>query len=166
MKKYMKKVQLFLLVLAVSFCMHSGSAQAYLSTSQSAVKLEDGALFLVSYSFGHRGHELQLPFYATSSSLYTPNALAYTVVDADGVIVPGTASTIILSNAELGKDWMYTIPKGRKHTFTLIVAFAPEKKDATDYRLQVNHLPFSFDKTQALKLNLSELQYYATPYIN
>jgi hypothetical protein len=148
------------------FGLSTSTTHAYFTTGQKVVPLENGAsLFVIDYKFGHEKHEIQLPIMATTSSLKATNTVSYEIIDKDGHIIPGKVSAIALSNARLGEDKMYSIPKNTAKKFTLIAVFIPTDRSAEDdHRLQVTHLPFNFDRKQQLQLNPSELKYYTTPY--
>ena len=140
-------------------------SSAYFTTAQSEMKLgADSALFLIDFSFGTAQHEVQIPILATQSS-ETPksDAVAYTIFDEDGNTAIGTASAIVLSKASINKSGKYSVAKGLSQNFTLAVVFTPTVvTKVNEYRLQVTHLPFTFDGTQELQLNPSELTYYTT----
>lgn len=140
-------------------------SSAYFTTAQSEIKLSDeSALFLIDFSFGMAKHEVQIPITAIQSSeAQTNSAVAYTIFDEDGNTAIGTASAIVLSRAEINKNGKYSVAKGLSQNFTLAVVFTPTVvTKVNEYRLQVTHLPFTFDGTQELQLNPSELKYYTT----
>lgn len=152
---------------ALSFLgLSTNTTEAYFTTGQKVVHLENGAsLFLIEYKFGHEKHEIQLPVMATNTSEKATNTLTFAIVDKDGHEVPGKASAIALSNAKLGNNKMYSIPKNASKTAVLIAVFIPDQRDTKDdHRLQMTHLPFNFDGTQQLQLNPSELDHYVTPF--
>ncbi len=142
------------------------TTQAYFTTSQKTIELDNGAaLFLVDYEFGHKNHEIQMPFKIINADSKATDTLSFAIVDKDNGKIPGKASAIIVSNTPLKKG-LYSIPAGLQKKFTLIVVFTPSASTTEDYRLQVTNLPFNFDGKQQLQLNPSELKYYTTPYTN
>jgi hypothetical protein len=103
---------------------------------------------------------------ANSLSGQSTDALAFSIVDADGQIAKGKASGMVFSKARLSDEGMYKTNKGVKYPFTLMVVFTPDSSDTSlSYRLQVNHLPFSFGGKQQLQLNPSELAKYTTDFL-
>lgn len=154
------------LVLAVSFVFFvtPETARAYFTTSQSAVAVdgETSAVFLIEYRFGNGKHDLHMPIIAERGTERTDSVLSYEILDTAGKPAPGTAMGIVLSDAPIGAG-EYVVQKGFAKRFTLLVVFKPETVSESEYRLQVTQLPFTFDGTQALQLNPSELTYYTTP---
>ncbi len=159
------RIGLFSALCALAFL--ATPTHAYFTTAQSAEALTGGALFTIDYSFGMAKHDVYLPFHAHNQSVApSADAVSYSILDEDGVVVAGKVSAIVLSNATLGTDGMYKAKKGGAKKFTLVVVFIPETKDTEKtYRLQVTNLPFNFDGTQQLQLNPSELKYYTTKSI-
>lgn len=156
-------VNIFLLL--IIFLAVPNISNAYFTTAQSEMKLGDGsALFLIDFSFGTMKYDVQIPITATQSlGAPTHNAVAYTIFDEDGDTAIGTASAIVLSKAKINKEGKYHVAKGVSQNFTLAVIFTPTVvTKVNEYRLQVTHLPFTFNETQELQLNPSELKYYTT----
>ena len=139
-------------------------AQAYFTTSQYAVALnEKTGLFLINFSFGHEDHDVYIPVLAIRGTEKAENALSYEILDDEDEIAKGTAAALVLSTFPL-EAGMYKIPKGASGDFTLFALYTKDTNETdTAFSAQVTHLPFSFDKTQRLQLNPSELQYYVTP---
>ncbi len=139
---------------------------AYFSTSQEATALDDHAgLFQVDYSFGHKSHTMHMPLYTQMSEEKDTTKLSYVILDENDNEVSGKTAGIVLSGAPLGRQG-YEIEKDSAKKFSLFVVFKPtEDTTGHSYRLQVTHLPFSFDGAQQLQLNPSELQYYTTKSI-
>lgn len=139
-------------------------AQAYETTNQSAFTV-DGHLgvFLIQYSFGHGSYSLHMPLISEHTALKKNEVLSYEIYDdSEGEPAKGTATAIILSPAKV-TDGEYVVPKGFKLPFTFLVFFTPSEDNLGDtYRLQVKHLPFSFNGTQNQMLNQSELERYTT----
>ena len=149
--------------LTLSICalfLLTGEAQAYTTTDQQAFTL-DGTMgvYFIEYAFGHESHDIHMPFMSEHSEERHESALSYAFYDDEGERAGGNVTAIILGNVPIA-DGEYVIPKGSVGTFTLLVFFTPESDG--DYRLQVTELPFSFNGTQELQLNPSELQYYQT----
>lgn len=147
-------------------------ASAYFTTSQKALPLEDGssALFLIEYRFGTNKHDVHMPILTEVGTERKTGFVSYEIIDGNGNPVRGTMKGIVLSSTPI-KERMYVIPKGLGKNFTLVVVFTPEPAVPTvsslpkSYRLQVTQLPFSFNGTQELQLNPSELKYYTTELI-
>ncbi len=154
--------------LFVSFFIITGTkAQAYFTTGQEAVRLNDtSVLFSIEYRFGHGKNDIHMPVFAQNTTEGTTTTVSYTILDADGNQVPGTATGIVFSKAKLTKDAEYVVQKKEARAFTLMVIFTPETPaPEKEYRLQVTYLPFTFNGTHQLQLNPSELTYYTTKYI-
>ncbi len=163
------RVFLFLFSVVLCYGMAVQSSEAYLTTAQSAQKLSSGsALFLIEYHFGTKNNAVYMPFITAYGTSTATNTLSYQIFDDEGTAVSGKVAGIVLSDATYStKDMMYIAPKGLSNKFILAVLFTsdsydPEKK----YRLQVTHLPFSFNGEHQLKLNPSELTYYTTDLIS
>jgi hypothetical protein len=157
------------ILLTVSFLLLAiPRAEAYFTTNQEAVAFDDGsAIFLIEYAFGVKNRDVHMPVFAQYSNNKASTAVSYAVFDESGAEVEGTAAGIVLSSATLDRSGMYIVPKGTAKKFTLAVVFTPRIPAQTEkkYRLQVMHLPFSFDGIQQLQLNPSELKYYTTKLI-
>jgi hypothetical protein len=155
-------------VLFFSF-LFTTTTHAYLMTNQSAHGISPhSALFLIEYKFGTKNNALHMPIRTLQGTTAATNTLAYQIHDEDGNIVPGKTSAIVLSDAKFSaKESMYITDKGFSKKFTLVSVFTPDVYDPEKkYRLQVTHLPFSFNGTQELQLNPSELQYYTTDLVS
>ncbi len=146
----------------------TNQALAYFTTAQEAVALDNhSGLFLIDYTFGVAKHEVHLPVHAQNNGTNSPSAVSFTILDENNAVVEGTATAVVLSNASLQRNGMYRVSKNLGRKFTLAVIFTPTTpKPEKTYRLQVTHLPFDFDGTQALQLNPSELKYYTTKPIS
>lgn len=163
----------FFIFLTLSFLLlATPRAEAYFTTNQKAVAFDGGsALFLIEYAFGVEKYNVHMPILAQDSNEKSSTQVSYAVFDETGKEVEGTVAGIVLSSATLDKSGMYIVPKGTAKRFTLAVVFTPSAPVPTventvkKYRLQVTHLPFSFNGTQELQLNPSELQYYTTKLI-
>lgn len=154
-----------LIIIGVLFSFGTPSTQAYFTTHQEATPFlgEHSALFRIDYSFGSPKREVLLPIAAAYSDAKQNDMVSFSILDEAGNTVSGKTAAIVLSNASLKNNGMYTTPLGLGKKFSLIAVFTPTEYDATKkYRLQVTHLPFNFDGTQQLQLNPSELTYYTT----
>ncbi len=152
--------------LVVAFAIPTTS-HAYFTTNQDAFTVNGTVgVFVIDFSFGHEKHEVHIPVSAQRDSTHTSGALAYEVMDADGVSGRGSSVGIVLSDAEI-VNGEYIIPKGVSQSFRLLALYskAPADKE-TGFRTTVTHLPFSFNGTRSLQLNPSELQYYATKLVS
>jgi len=149
------------------FTFSTSNAHAYFTTGQRAMVLDTHtALFLIDYAFGVKNHEVQLPIKASYLSTST-DAVSYAIIDKNGNQVAGKTVGIVLSKTPITTHQMYATPKGKSGKFTLAVFFTPDTSETpNEFRLQVTNLPFSFDGTQQLQLNPSELQYYTTKLIS
>ncbi len=139
-----------------------GASHAYFTTNQEAIPVGGGALFTIEYAFGVGKHTLHMPIFTERGTERKNSTLSYEILDGEGNPGGGKAVGIVLSSAPVS-GLEYVVSRGIKRHFTLLVAYAPEKPG--EYRLQVTQLPFSFDGTQQLQLNPSELTYYATKLI-
>lgn len=149
------------------FSLNFNHAHAYFTTSQKEIDLKNGSgLFLIDYAFGTKKHSIQLPIQASDTANKQSDTIEYAILDKDGNVARGKTSAIALSHAKISKNGYYAIDKSSVQRFTLAVFFTPETKDSGEYRLQVTSLPFTFDGTQQLQLNPSELQYYKTKLLS
>lgn len=103
-----------------------------------------------------------MPLLAQNGGEKSNAAVSYEILDEDGEKAAGNAFGIVLSTADIGEKGQYVTEKGMGRKFVLAVFFTPTVRDADEYRMQVTHLPFSFNGTQELQLNPSELKYYTT----
>ncbi len=161
------RYSIVLLILLLSFfSIFTHKADAYLTTGQEAIAIDShSGLFSIDYEFGHESHEMHLPIFANLGGEQQTSRLTYQIIDETGREVSGKTAGIVFSNAPLGKS-MYEISKGVAKKFSLVVVFTPsENTSGHTYRLQVTNLPFSFDGSQQLQLNPSELKYYTTKSI-
>jgi len=137
---------------------------AYFTTNQDARLLDNHTgLFTIDYVFGVRSHTIDMPVLAQNSLETSPNKVSYVILDDNDRVVPGKATALVFSTAELQRSGIYTVSKNEAKKFTLAVLFRPDTiESGMRYRLQVTHLPFMFDGTKQLQLNPSELIYYTT----
>jgi hypothetical protein len=156
------------LILFVSFVAFVSPSHAYFTTKQETIALPShSGLFLIDYDFGVKKSDVRLPVSAVHTSSSSRNAVSYTILDQNNTAVEGTVAGFVYSKAKLQKNGMYFIPKNQAQRLTLAVVFTPKVVDANkQYRLQVNYLPFTFNGTQELQLNPSELKYYTTKLIS
>jgi hypothetical protein len=161
--KYLATVWVSALVIALAIPTLS---HAYFTTNQEAFTVNGSVgVFVIDFSFGHERHEVHIPVSAKRDSVHTPAAMAYDVVDANGVSGRGSSVGIVLSDAKI-KNGEYVVPKGVSESFRLLVLYTKGASDTeTAFRTQVTHLPFSFNGTTNLQLNPSELQYYTTKLV-
>ena len=138
---------------------------AYFTTEQHAFTINDRiGVFTIEYQFGHEKYDVYMPILALRGSTERSDALSYEILNEDDLKTKGTAAGIVLSSTARVEDGMYRIPKGTSATFTLLGFYTPHASEHDDtFRMQVTHLPFSFNETQELQLNPSELTYYVTP---
>ena len=141
------------------------TSHAYKTTDQTAFTLDERTgIYLVEFKLGHQKHDVYVPITATTGNM-GDTTLTYTLYDTDNMSIDGATTGMVISDARID-DGMYKVPAGTKKTFTLFTTFTPEKIETDgQYRLEVTSLPFSFDGTQQLGLNPSELQYYTTDYL-
>lgn len=158
-------------------CLLPGSASAYFTKAQSAVALNDNVfLYTVSYDFGLKKYDLEMPVVALPQSGATDDfAVGYKTVDSEGETAQvGKSIGIVLSDAKL-VNGVYTVPKGTAASFTLVVLVQATDAELASYSaeqnlaLQVTSLPFVMKGdgiTVKAKLNPSELKYYKTPELD
>ncbi len=166
---FIHAVKFFILtaVLGISFFLFTnGSVHAYFTTAQDATIIDGSSLlFTIEYQFGHKKRDVHMPVRAHNTETGFDTAVSYTILNQDGEQVAGKAMGIVFSNAKLTNEGEYVVPKTEAKKFTLTVLFTPTiSVQGEEYRLQVNHLPFTFDGEQQLQLNPSELTYYTTKY--
>src|SRR3989344_3074215 len=137
-----------------------GSASAYFTTSQNAVALSQNVfLYTVSYDFGLKKYDLEMPMLALPQSVLTDDSFAvgYKTVDSEDEI------------AKVGKS------KGTAASFTLVMLVQATDAELADYSaeqnlaMQVTSLPFVMKGdgiTIKASLNPSELKYYKTPELD
>ena len=168
----MKKISLSV-ALALAWAVSPAVADAYFTTSQTAVPLnERAAMFLIEYSFGLPDHDLYMPVIAQRGLEWesTQKKLGYTFAENEShVHEHGTAAALVVSDAPI-VNGMYKIEKGTAKTMTLLAFLITNpQQHEEDYALQVTRLPYYVDKgageLEALQLNPSELQYYVTKEI-
>ncbi|MCA9363833.1 hypothetical protein KC727_01280 [Candidatus Kaiserbacteria bacterium] len=156
----------FLALLLVVLFFDGTHADAYYTTNQSAVTLEESVgLYTIDFMFAHEDYDIYIPIIATRApERVSDTLLSYTVLDRNDTIVEdGASAGIVLSNAKI-QNGMYIVPKGTVRRFTLLTLFTPTNTDTpNEFRTHVTHLPFSFDGTRQLQLNQSELVKYTTP---
>lgn len=152
-------------------------SEAYLTSDQSAVKLEDGKgiLFSVTYDFGMKKNDLLMPIVPErkeASSTAQARTMTYAFMNQDGTeSARGESTAVVVSNAEI-RDGHYFIPRGEWKRMTLIALLKlPETLvyEPYDLSLLVTNLPFTIvtDDTEYQNgLNPSELQYYRTPSVS
>jgi hypothetical protein len=167
----MKHSVKFYLVALFLFVAAPQVSQAYLSTSQTSLRLNDNSiLFFVEYEFGHENFSYQLPIKAERGSKES-DALGYDILK-DGKLRTnkGDVSAAVLSKAQI-KDGKYMVPEGESASF-ILMAFLTLPKDrlasSTDYSLAVSSLPFEIGADGEYipnKLTKSELARYQTPVV-
>lgn len=150
------------------------ATNAYFTTDQTATKLDaHSVLFTITYKFGFAEREVYLPIVTERDlSAHNPSLQAgFSILDDREVSLLGSASTIILSNAEI-ENGRYYVPPGETASFTLlsVATFTDtELADQPKLSLLMTHLPFTMitteDVTIPAQLNPSELQYYVTPEV-
>ncbi len=161
-----KNVFISLMFLAFGFISIS-NVEAYETTNQAAFtdQKEKTGVFLIAFAFGHEKYDIHIPISAFSSTEKNNNHLSYSIIDDEEERAIGSTVGLVLSSAKL-ENGMYVVPKGKKMKFTLIAFYEPNVLETeSQFRLQVNHLPFSFGNVQELKLNESELEAYTTERI-
>lgn len=153
---------LFSLVLGLLF-FSAVPAHAYFTTNQQSFSV-DGRIgvYVIDYAFGHEKHEISMPVHAFRSATTSQNALGFEMLTDSNEKGTGDAVAIVLSNLKQ-KDGMYTVPKGKKATFRLLMLYTYSENETPDtLHAQVTHLPFAFKGVQDLQLNESELRAYTT----
>ena len=138
-----------LLALFLLSCIPHG-AEAYFTTSQSALKLsENTALYTIEYVFGLEDHDLYMPVVAERGLSHGSDEkkLGYIFTeDTDAVQTQGTSAGLVLSSAPL-IDGMYKIAKGTAQKMMLFVILtADQSVTEEDFALQVQHLPYYVEK--------------------
>ena len=155
-----------------------GSASAYFTTSQNAVALSQNVfLYTVSYDFGLKKYDLEMPMLALPQSALTDDSFAvgYKTVDSEDEIAKvGKSMGIVLSDAKL-INGVYMVPKGTAASFTLVMLVQATDAELANYSaeqnlaMQVTSLPFVMKGdgiTIKASLNPSELKYYKTPELD
>lgn len=159
----MKKF-IFLAALVLTLAtLHIPQADAYFTTGQNAFTVNNKiGVYTIKFEFGHAKYDIYIPVHAFRDSAKNNSRVTYTMLDDKAEIAQGESIGIILSPLKV-KNGMYMVPKGKKATFTLLAFYTPSVAETeSNFRLQVTDLPFSFDRTQQLQLNESELRYYTT----
>ena len=160
----MKKFTFLVLAVFVIALLPLPHAEAYETTNQAAFATQDGktGVYLIAFEFGHEKYDIHMPLSAFKSTAVSNPYVSYSIVDNEEEQAKGDSVGLVLSTARL-QNGMYVVPKGKKMKFTLIAFYTPSADETeSDFRLQVNHLPFSFNGAQKLQLNVSELKYYTT----
>jgi len=151
---------------------------AYLTTNQTAVKLNDNVfLYTVSYEFGASKSDLVMPIMALPKTMTNDRmfAVGYESIDSEGEPAKlGNRLGLVLSNAKV-VDGRYIVPKGTLVSFTLIVLVQVTDAEIVNFdaeqnlALRVTSLPFiirGINTETTAQLNPTELQYYQTPALN
>lgn len=162
----MRIVQFALFLFALGFVFVPFQTQSYFATKQTAFTA-DGRMgvFIINFSFGHQNHEMTIPVRATNVGTST-SAITYSILNSTQNIVSGTTTGIVLGDVAI-QNGIYTVPKGSVGKFALLVFYARGANEPQGaFHLAVKGLPFTFDGTQQLSLNPSELQYYVTPSLS
>jgi len=160
----MKKNTFFSLSVLLFAFLFIPNAEAYETTNQAALKTSNGttAVYLIAFEFGHEKYDIHIPIAAFVNKKANNESLSYSIIDNEEERAQGVSAGLVLSSAEL-VDGMYVVPKGKKMKFTLLAFYTPSALETeSDFRLQVDYLPFTFDGAQQLKLNEPELKYYTT----
>jgi hypothetical protein len=151
------------------------ASDAYFTTAQSAMMLEDGkgVLYSVTYEFGTEKYDLYMPIVPERNGAREEQVrtMTYAFVDEDDQeSAMGESVGVVVSDAEI-RDGYYFVPKGEAKRFTLITLLRLPQTlvyEPFDLSLLVTNLPFDMkakDAEVAAQLNPSELQYYRTPAI-
>jgi hypothetical protein len=157
--KYLPVALIAFVVASVITTAHS--VEAYQTTGQEAFTVDEHTgVYVINFAFGHGKYDISIPVHAGRSTEKSDTSVSYDVL-SNTEETSGSSTGIILSDAPL-RDGMYVVPKGKMMNFTLLVFYTPKSTVATEYHLAVTHLPFSFNGTQQLRLNPSELKYYQT----
>ncbi len=143
------------------------TGEAYFTTNQEAFSINNTVgVFVIDFSFGHEKYDVHIPVAALRTSQHSDSAVSFDILNGVGTSGVSPAVGIVLSDAKL-VDGEYIVPKGTSQPFRLLVLYSKAPTDtAAEFRAAVTHLPFSFDGTQDLKLNSSELQYYKTGLVS
>jgi len=151
-----------------------GTAAAYFTTDQSAVRLtDDTVMYTVTYGFGFEERGLYMPIIASRD--YTPSGTAlhagYTILDDDDESVSvGVSNALILTNSSAVEvvDGTYYLEPGEAASFTLVALLTLPTTEELETSLLMTHLPFTMvidGKDAPNKLNEPELRPYRTPSI-
>lgn len=139
---------------------------AYFTTDQEAFTVNGKVgIYTIDFAFGHEKHEIRIPVRAVRGGLSEHSSVRYELSNGTESVMGGTAVGIVLSDARI-EDGMYVIPKGVSERFTLLVIYTAPAGVKSKYELAVSYLPFTFDRTQQLQLNPSELVYYTSPSLS
>lgn len=168
---------LSVMIAALVLVVLPAQSEAYFTTAQSAVKLEDGKgiLYSVTYDFGMEKRDLIMPIVPErkeASSTDQARTMTYAFVGPDGTeSALGESTAVVVSNAEI-RDGQYFIPRGQGKRMTLIALLRLPQTlvyEPYDLSLLVTNLPFTIVTDDAKfqnGLNPSELQYYRTPSVS
>ena len=159
----MKHITTFIFVVFLLLGTIPTNTDAYFTTGQNAFTVDNKTgVFTIDFAFGHKNYDVYIPVLAIHNGNPSENQLSYALQGNDNETAKGSSVGIVLSDAPV-KNGMYVIPKGKSATLKLLVLFTKDTAFSVGtYTLAVTHLPFSFNKTQQLKLNPSELKYYIT----
>lgn len=157
-------------ILALSFGIMPLSAQAYFTTAQQVVSLNDTtALFSITYRFGHDKYDLYLPVLARRDQRVdqeVQTAGFELLEDGFDRSYTGSVFGFVASNMPI-VEGMYKVPKGLPAEFTFYGIATIDADDvAGNYSLRMTAMPFyAGDDRDFMHLNPSELQYYETPTV-
>ncbi len=157
-------------VLFYSLLSHINTAEAYFTTAQKAVKInETHALFIVEYTFGLKNEDLFMPGVASHKLLTQTKSdkVGFEIIADGRDEVDGKEITSAILSKAPSQNGQYKVVKGTSQKFWLVALLETEKDTLeTDYALKVTHLPFFVDTGESTldtrQLNPTELQYYLT----
>lgn len=157
-------VFLFMILLAVF--VDTSTAFAYFTTKQEAFTVNQKyAVFLIDFSFGHADHSITIPLLASTTETRATTSLSYQVLNSTESVAQGAVTGIVIGDVPLAHG-VYMVPKGKAGHFTLLAVYTKSPIEPSGaFHMSVSGLPFTFDGTQELQLNPSELQYYRTPSV-
>jgi hypothetical protein len=166
----MKRFSIALLLISAVLVPHTSKASGF--EHSTAVRINDHTvMFLLSYQFGHKKYDYQVPYMAVRGE-GASTTLSYDIVNAGGLRTSaGVAHAIVLSKARL-EHGQYVVKHRKPEEFTL-VAFLnlPTDKQAssTTYALKINSLPFTITENgthYSNALSAGELKSYKTAVID
>jgi hypothetical protein len=157
MSKYLYSLIFGLLLFTAS------PVHAYFTTNQQSFSVDGKVgVYVIDFAFGHEKHEISMPVQALRGTTTGQKALGFEMLSGNNEIGTGDAVAIVLSDLK-HKNAMYTVPKGKKATFRLLMLYTYGEHETLDtFNAQVTHLPFAFRGVQDLYLNESELRAYTT----
>lgn len=155
------------------FSLTTDVAEAYRSTDQSVVRLnDDTVLFRIDFDFGFLNADAWLPYMTARDGSSSARALHFRLLDEAGMEVSGgVAYGVVLGDTDIIRDGRYYIPRGERESFSLVVAvrLTPEVADAVGaLRLETTALPYTILREGEMSdryLGPADLTTHRTPAI-